>query len=72
MTDRLLRRREVENLVGLSTSRIYCLMKTGEFPIPVRIARQAVAWRQSEIDEWIETRPRAANEPTSVPHTAIV
>ena len=35
MTDRLLRRPEVEERVRLSSSRIYALMKMGRFPRPL-------------------------------------
>ena len=67
MTDRLLRRPEVEERVRLSSSRIYALMKMGRFPRPLRIADQAVAWRESAIEEWIATRPLAGPEPDLSP-----
>ena len=37
MCDRLLRRREVEDMTGLSRSSIYRLMKLGLFPRPVKV-----------------------------------
>ena len=36
MDDRLLRRREVEKITGMSRSSIYRLMPDGEFPRPVK------------------------------------
>ena len=63
MTERLLRRREVQERVCLSTSHIYSQMAIGRFPRPVRIGAKAVAWRAAEIDEWIASRPLAGPEP---------
>ena len=60
MTDiQLLRRPDVERLVRLSRTTIYQLMKTGNFPKPLRISAQAVAWRLSDIQAWVDSRPTA-------------
>ena len=59
MHNRLLRRRQVEEITGLSPSSIYRLMKSGEFPRPVRVGRTAVRWRESDITAWVESRPEA-------------
>ena len=67
MIDKLLRRPEVEQRVRLSPSRIYALMKMGEFPRPIRIASKAVAWRESDIEDWINKRPIGGPEPISAP-----
>ena len=56
MQDRFLRRPEVESLTGLSRSTIYLMISNREFPKPVRIGRRAVAWRESAIQSWIESR----------------
>ena len=60
--DRLLRRPEVEAMTAMSCAAIYAKMDEGRFPRPVRIGtgpRGAVAWRLSDIQEWIESRPIA-------------
>ena len=62
MHDRLLRRREVEEITGMSRSSIYRLMQSGEFPPPVRIGPAAVRWRASDITGWLESRPVARSE----------
>ena len=49
MQDRLLRRRQVEEITGMSRSTIYKMMQNGEFPRPVRIGPAAVRWRASDI-----------------------
>lgn len=56
----LARRRQVEQLVQLSRSTIYAAVKAGTFPAPVRIGARAVAWRLSEIEQWLEARPLAS------------
>ena len=40
--DRMLRREEVEERVGISRSAIYRLMRVGEFPAPTRVGLRAV------------------------------
>jgi prophage regulatory protein len=56
----LLRRRQVEQLVQLSRSTIYAKVKKQTFPAPYRIGEKAVAWRVSEIEQWLEARPLAS------------
>ncbi len=62
MHDRLLRRREVERITGMSRSSIYRLMQQGDFPRPVKVSSTAVRWKESDIAAWIESRPVAASE----------
>lgn len=62
MQDRLLRRRQVEEITGMSRSTIYKMMQSGEFPRPVRIGPSAVRWRASDIVAWVESRPVARGE----------
>ena len=57
----LARRRQVEQLVQLSRSTIYAAVKAGTFPAPVRIGARAVAWRVSEVEQWLEARPLASS-----------
>ena len=62
MTERILRRREVEARTGLSRSTIYAQMAEGAFPKPVRLGKRAVGWTDSDIDEWLESRETATSE----------
>ena len=59
MKDKLLRRREVEEITGLSRASIYRLMDEGKFPRPVRVSATAVRWKASDVYAWIESRPVA-------------
>ena len=54
MMDNLLRQRAVTEITTLSRSQIYALMDADEFPRPLKIGRQAVAWRESEITAWMD------------------
>lgn len=56
MFERLMRRNEVEATTALSRASIYAMMAEGDFPRPIRIGKRAVAWRQSDIANWIEQR----------------
>ena len=62
MDDRLLRRRQVEDMTGMSRASIYRLMHKGEFPRPVKVGSTAVRWKESDIAAWIESRPVATSE----------
>ena len=68
MHDRLLSRRRVEVVTGISRSSIYRLKERGDFPQPVRVGRTAVRWKESDIADWMESRPEAGGE-SSPPDT---
>lgn len=54
--DRFLRRPSVQDISGLSRSQIYRLMQAGQFPKAINIGERAVAWRESEIHQWMQER----------------
>lgn len=56
MAEKLIRRPEVESRTGLSRSTLYDWMKRGEFPQPVKLGARLVAWRESDVLNWIEAR----------------
>lgn len=60
MTERLLKRQEVEDIVGLGRSTIYRRMAAGDFPKPLDLGGNCVRWRASEIDAWISNLGRPA------------
>jgi len=59
---RMLRLRGVEECVGFSRSAIYRAMEDDGFPRPVRIGRRAVAWVESEVQAWLDTKLAARVE----------
>jgi prophage regulatory protein len=52
-TDRLMRLPEVVAICQRSRTSIYYDVKAGRFPEPVRIGPRAIAWRESDVQEWI-------------------
>ncbi|EKO3990200.1 AlpA family transcriptional regulator [Vibrio fluvialis] len=50
---RFLKLKEVMEKTALSRSAIYRKMSDGEFPQSVSLGDRAVAWVESEVDEWM-------------------
>lgn len=53
---RVLRLPSVVAFVGLSRSSIYVMMKENEFPRPIQLGKRAVAWRETDIQNWLADR----------------
>ncbi len=60
---RLLKIDQVLEVCAISNSTLYASISRGEFPKPVKVGVRAVAWRQVDVLEWIESRPSATNPP---------
>jgi len=56
---KFLKRKKVLEISGLSSSALYRAIAAGAFPRPRRLGARSVAWREDEVLEWIETRPKA-------------
>jgi len=54
---------------GLSRMTLWRLEKAGHFPARRRLGPNSVAWLESDVTAWIESRPRASL-PGSTPSTA--
>lgn len=54
--NRLVRMKELSRIVGYKPWNIYRLIREGDFPRPVRLGQRAVAWRESDISDWIDSR----------------
>ncbi len=57
--DRLLRRPEVMQLVGVSRATIDRLERARDFPKRVQISKNAVGWHEREMLAWKASRPQA-------------
>ena len=62
MSTRILRRRQVMDLTGLSRSGIYSLIERGQFPKQIKLGEKAVGWPEPEVEAWIEERIKASRE----------
>ncbi len=56
MSAQLLRPRQAAEMLGVSRSTLYRLAADATFPRPVKLTKQCVAWRESELREWVEIR----------------
>lgn len=52
--DRFMRERDVLDVTSLSRTTLWRIMKSGQFPRPVRISPGRVGWRESAIIAWQE------------------
>lgn len=53
----LYRLRDVVTITGRKRSTLYRDIAAGTFPRPVQLGPQSVAWKKSELDAWITSRP---------------
>lgn len=60
VTPALLRLTSVCMLVGLSKSQIYRLIRSGEFPAPVQLGTNSVAWPTERVSAWIAEKINAS------------
>ena len=58
MADNIIRRKQVETMIGLSRSTIYSMIASETFPKPLKIGSRAVGWRQSTISTWLNDREK--------------
>lgn len=54
-----LRMHAVMEVTGLARSTIYAQISEGKFPAPVKLGARAVAWPETSINEWLNSRPSA-------------
>lgn len=59
---RIMRQDEVEQATGLSRTTIWRMERRGDFPPRRKLSGNAVGWLASEVEDWIESRPRARAE----------
>ncbi len=56
---KVLSKRELTEMVGLSYPTLWRLMRRGEFPKPVPLSENRVAWLESEVSKWLVERVQA-------------
>lgn len=61
----VLRLDQLKASIGLSRSTIYAMMDEKssqydpDFPRQIKLGKSSVAWRESEVAEWLDSRPRS-------------
>ena len=66
MADRILRAKEVMRITGRSRTSLWRDELEGTFPQRVRIGRNAVGWRLSQVMAWLAAREDVQNPPCKV------
>jgi len=56
MDQRIIRKPELMQKVGLSDSTIWRMEKKGDFPKRLQIGGNAVGWLSDEIDRWLASK----------------
>ena len=56
---RILRTKEVLEILGVSKTTLYDMIEEGRFPRPSRISKRAVGWPSPVIDAFVESLPPA-------------
>ena len=55
---RVLRIAEVSRLVSLNKRTVERMRAAGQFPQPIRLGGNSIGWIESEVIDWIASRPR--------------
>jgi len=58
-TPKMLTLEDVLELTGVSRSTIYALMRRRVFPLPRKLTNNLNGWLESEVREWLASRPVA-------------
>jgi prophage regulatory protein len=53
---RFIKIREVLSRTGICRVAVYNKMRSGEFPKNIKLGARSVAWLESDIDEWIDSK----------------
>jgi len=60
--DKLIRRRQVLEIIGLSHTTQWRMEKAGKFPARVKLGTGSVGWHLTEVEEWVRGRERVSGE----------
>lgn len=59
--DALLTERQLLTKLNISRATLWRKVRSGEFPPPVQISIGRKGWKESDVAEWIDSRPVAAS-----------
>lgn len=60
MDDPLLRHGDVARKLGVASATLHRMRAKGDFPAPLQLSEGVIRWRESAVDKWINSRPKAA------------
>lgn len=58
--ERIIRKSELSRMLGLSHPTIWRKVKDGELPAPIRLGKNSIGWKLSEVNAWLDSRERVA------------
>ena len=61
--ERIIRMPELLDRTGLCKAQIYNMVGRDEFPAPVKLGARARGWLESELTEWMRSRPLVDIQP---------
>jgi prophage regulatory protein len=63
---KIIRRRTLVEMTGLSLSTVYRLISRREFPAAIRLSTNAVGWALDDVQAWIDQRRSLGNRRLAV------
>ena len=51
-----IRIKDVMKKTGLARSTIWLWVKEGKLPKPIKLSERVTVWKESDIDEWMESK----------------
>ena len=61
-TDKVVRRRQLLELIGVSAATQWRMEKAGIFPQRFRVGKGSVGWHLTEVEEWLRSRDRVERQ----------
>lgn len=58
--NKVVRRKELLDIIGLSNATQYRMEKAGLFPARIRLGKGSVGWLLCEVEEWLRNRQRVS------------
>jgi prophage regulatory protein len=55
---RILNSNEVVKKIGLSKVTVWRMERAGLFPKRINLSDRRVGWKESEIEDWVDSRPK--------------
>ncbi len=62
--DKVVRRKQLLELIGVSSTTQWRMERAGEFPARVKIGKGLVGWHLTEVEKWLENRERVLGRVT--------
>ena len=62
--DKVVRRKQLLELIGVSSTTQWRMERAGEFPARVKIGKGLVGWHLTEVEKWLENRERVLGQIT--------